>query len=175
MSTKLRPRLHPKRKKRKSQRQIWQKTWRYLYLRFIRLRGSTEAIARGLAVGVFAGMFPVFGLQMAVAVVLAAIVRANKIIAAAATWVSNPFTYLPLFAFNFQVGRWLLNSSEQSFSFEQIDTWQEITKFGANFGITLFLGCFIVGLVSGIATYFLALWLVPRLKKSRRSRRQHPL
>lgn len=118
MSTKFPPSLHPKRKKRKSQWQIWQKTWRYPYLRFIRLRGSTEAIARGLAVGVFAGMFPIFGFQMAIAVVLAAFVRGNKIVAAAATWVSNPLSYLPLFAFNFQVGRWLLGSSEHSFSFE---------------------------------------------------------
>jgi hypothetical protein len=88
----------------------WKRWLRYLYLRLLRLQSSPKEIARGLAVGVFAGCFPIFGFQTLAALVLAVPFRGNKLAAAAGTWVSNPFTYVPIYAFNYQVGEWLLGS-----------------------------------------------------------------
>jgi uncharacterized protein len=70
--------------------------------------GSHGQRARGLAVGLFSGCFPFFGLQIVLSVALASMVRGNHLLAAAGTWVSNPFTYLPLYWFNYQVGCWLI-------------------------------------------------------------------
>ncbi|MFS8808493.1 DUF2062 domain-containing protein, partial [Synechococcus sp. R6-10] len=81
----------------------WKRWLRYLYLRLLRLQSSPKEIARGLAVGVFAGCFPIFGFQTLAALVLAVPFRGNKLAAAAGTWVSNPFTYVPIYAFNYQV------------------------------------------------------------------------
>lgn len=149
----------------------WKRRGRYFYLRFIRLQGSPTAIARGLSVGAFAGMFPIFGFQILFGVFLAACVRGNKLTAAAATWISNPFTYLPLFAFNFHVGQWLLQAKE--FEFEQLQklNWQELIALGPGFIATWFTGCFVMGCIAAIIGYFLGLWLISHLRQNHRSQR----
>lgn len=147
----------------------WQRRCRYFYLRFVRLRGSPEAIARGAAAGIFAGLFPLIATQMAVAILLAALIRGNKIVAATATWVSNPLTAVPIYAFNYQVGKWLLSSNDQSFSSQSLESWQEMTQLGTEFLIDLLVGCFVVGSFSAVSSYFLCLWLVRRVRHSRKS------
>lgn len=163
------PTLTPYRR-RKRFRHRWQRSLHYFYLRFLRLRGSPENIAKGLAAGVFAGLFPLIATQSVVAILIAASIRGNKIVAAAATWISNPFTALPIYAFNFQVGRWLLGSSDRSFSIKNLDSWQEMSQLGTGFLVDLFLGCFVVASICSVATYFLGLRFVRRLRK-KRSRR----
>ena len=132
---------------------------RYLYWRFIRMRGTPEYIARGLAVGVFAGLFPIFGVQTLVGVALATLVRGHKIAAAAGTWVSNPLTYLPIYAINFQVGRWLLNC-QKDFVPESIFSFSELMQHGTQFVTSLFLGCLVMGIIGGILSYFMGLKLI---------------
>ncbi|MGK7877854.1 MAG: DUF2062 domain-containing protein [Xenococcaceae cyanobacterium] len=151
----------------------WLRRWRYLYMRFLRLRGTPRAIARGLAIGVFAGFFPLFGFQIIIGVVLAALLRSNKFAAAASTWISNPLTYVPIFVFNFKVGQLLLGSNELSVA--EID-WQslpELMKLGSAFIWTLFIGCFVVGFIAAFCTYLLSLRLIIRWRKSRQSWYRH--
>ena len=153
-------------------RSDWRRRLRYFYLRFIRLRGSPEAIARGLAVGVFAGWFPLFGLQILLGIALAALVRGNKLIAAAGTWVSNPFTYIPIYLFNFRVGQWLLQSRDWQFSQDSLLSLRGILSLGDEFILILFLGCLVVGLGFGIVSYFMGLWLTYRLRDRHRIERK---
>ncbi|MGB7312113.1 MAG: DUF2062 domain-containing protein, partial [Nodosilinea sp.] len=101
----------PKPAMRKTTQPQWRRQIRYVYLRFLRLQGTPEQLARGLASGVFSGCFPLFGFQIVLGIAAATVLRGNRIMAAAATWVSNPFTYVPIFAFNYQVGLWLVGGS----------------------------------------------------------------
>ena len=158
-----------KRRRKRPQHQ-WQRRWRYFYLHFLRLRGTPEAIARGAAAGVFAGWFPLIATQMAVAILFAALIRGNKIVAAAATWVSNPLTSIPIYAFNFHVGRWLLRSHDQSFSGESLQSWEAMTQLGTEFLADLLVGCLVVGSICAVISYFLCLWLVRRVRHSRNSK-----
>lgn len=48
----------------KSLQKLWRQGGKYFYRRFIHRQGKPEYLARGLAVGVFTGWFPFFGLQM---------------------------------------------------------------------------------------------------------------
>jgi hypothetical protein len=136
------------------------------------LNGHPKEIARGIASGVFAGWFPWMGLQIIIAVFFALLIRGNKIAAAAATWVSNPLTYVPIFGFNYKVGEWLLgswNSTITEQSFEQ--SWQSfdaMMQLGWSFVITLFFGSFIVGFVMATISYFLSLRLIYRWRNRRR-------
>ncbi|BBA78788.1 hypothetical protein RGRSB_0169 [cyanobacterium endosymbiont of Rhopalodia gibberula] len=136
---------------------------RYLYLRFRRLRGTPHSIARGLACGVFAGCFPLFGLQTIIGVLLAVICRGNKFAAAIGTWISNPLTYVPVFAFNYKVGKFLLLGFQNTIL--QIDlqqnwqSWSTFMESGFDFIYTLFLGCLIVGTFCSFIGYFLSLKL----------------
>ncbi|MEB3340196.1 DUF2062 domain-containing protein [Okeania sp.] len=141
----------------------------YLYWRFIRMRETPEYIARGLAVGVFAGLFPIFGFQTIVGVALATLFRGHKVVAAVGTWVSNPLTYLPIYAINFQVGQWLLKSQEQ-FVPASILSFSELIQYGTKFVTSLFLGCLVMGIISGIFSYFVGLKLIHFWRSDRRKK-----
>ncbi|MCT0248017.1 DUF2062 domain-containing protein [Synechococcus sp. CS-205] len=106
--------------------------------------GSPAQRARGLAAGVFCGCFPFFGLQTLLGVALASLVRGNHLLAAAGTWISNPFTYVPLFWFNYQLGTWLLGPGHGWPSMailKQHGFWE----LGWSFTSRLILGSTIVG------------------------------
>ncbi|MEN9229640.1 MAG: DUF2062 domain-containing protein [Thermostichus sp. DG02_5_bins_236] len=146
----------------------WKRGLRYLYLRLLRLQSSPKEIARGLAVGVFAGCFPIFGFQTLAALVLAVPFRGNKLVAAAGTWVSNPFTYVPIYAFNYQVGEWLLGSQSSIATTELVaTTWKHWMQWSMEVSGTLFVGCAFVGLWGSLISYFLGLWLVQRIRHRR--------
>lgn len=140
----------------------------YVYLRLSRLRATPEAIARGLAAGVFAGLFPLIATQTIIAILLATAIRGNKIVAAAATWISNPLTAVPLYAFNFQVGRWILGSDDRTFESESFNSWEAMRELGTEFLADLLLGCLVVASVAAVASYFLGLWLASRLRSRKR-------
>ncbi|WP_225875228.1 DUF2062 domain-containing protein [[Limnothrix rosea] IAM M-220] len=128
----------------------WVKYW---YLKIRRQEGTSEAIARGWACGVFAGCFPLFGLQTLLGLFLATIIRGNKFTAAAGTWISNPFTYVPIYYFNFRVGEVVLQQ-RSDFSVAQLESWAEMGVAGVSFITTLFAGCTVVGMTLGISAYF---------------------
>ncbi|MDJ0508491.1 MAG: DUF2062 domain-containing protein [Crocosphaera sp.] len=156
--------------KAKRHRSRIRRSWRYFYLRFLRLRGTPGYISRGLACGVFAGCFPLFGLQTIIGVLLAVIFRGHKLAAAAGTWISNPLTYVPIFAFNYKMGELLLGLGSQETPVSLPDDWQswsELKASGLVFLITLFVGCFLVGLLSSIVAYIMSVQFFSRWHKNR--------
>ncbi|MGL5058893.1 MAG: DUF2062 domain-containing protein [Microcoleus sp.] len=155
-------------------RRNWMRWWRYYYKRFLRLRGTPESIARGFAAGVFTGMFPIFGLQIVAGVALATLLRGNKILAAAATWISNPVTNLPICILNFQVGRWVLGS-DRAFNPQNITSADRLLEFGTEFAIELLVGSCAVAAVCAVGSYFLALRAIRRARKRRKFLRSQKL
>lgn len=150
----------------------WQQQTNRFFHRLINLQDTSERIARGLAAGVFAGLFPLFGFQIIIGVFLASLLRGNKLMAAAGTWVSNPLTYVPIYAFNFQVGRWLLGTkNDWSFAADGIGSWQELMQLGTEFTTSLFLGCFVVGLVCAAISYY-PCWRLVRYLRQQSVRKQ---
>ncbi len=143
----------------------WERVCRYFYLRFIRLRATPEHIARGFAFGVFWGMFPLPGVQMAIAIVTAAIFRGSKIAAAAGTWLSNPLTTLPLTAFNFHVGQSALGREWEDLPTEQLDSLQGVLELGGDFITSYLLGCLIVGAAFGIVSYLVGIPVIDRVQQ----------
>ncbi|MGK7888207.1 MAG: DUF2062 domain-containing protein [Leptolyngbyaceae cyanobacterium] len=170
----------------RSPQNVWQRRLRYFYLRFVRLRGGAEAIARGIAAGVFAGWFPLFGFQTIMGIALATLLKGNKLMAVAATWVSNPFTYVPIYYFNFRVGQHLLagvgveaelpewSVLQDILTESGWDAFSQLAAFGGIVSAALFWGCFSVGLVSAIAAYFLGLWFVQRRRDRPKMQRDRP-
>lgn len=163
------------RPKRPSKRYILrQKPWlkrrfRLIYLKLLRLRGKPEAVAKGLAVGVFAGCFPFFGLQSVLGIILATIFRASRVAAVAATWISNPLTYVPIFVFNYKIGR-LVWGTKDTQLFLDLKSFTAFRELGPTFATTLLTGCFIVGLILAFITYFYSLAILERFKTRRHSK-----
>ncbi|MEM6254419.1 MAG: DUF2062 domain-containing protein [Cyanobacteria bacterium P01_D01_bin.156] len=147
-----------------------QRLVRYIYIRFIRLRSHPQAIARGLAAGVFAGSYPLFGLQTILGVAIAAAIGGNKIIAAAGTWISNPLTYVPMYAFNYQIGRWLLGQPIETNLINRSP--KEWMSLGLDITLALMVGSTIVGIILATISYYSGLYLAHRVKTTR-SRESH--
>ena len=123
--------------------------------------GSPGERARGLAAGVFCGCFPFFGLQMMLSVGLASLVRGNRLLAAAGTLVSNPFTYVPLYWFNYTLGCWVLGPASGTTALEGVNRsnlWNQSWDFSQR----ILLGSALVGALLALLLGLLAFTLYGR-------------
>lgn len=145
------------------------------------LRGAPTAIARGAAIGVFVAFTPLQGLQMIVAVALATFCNANRIIAAALVWITNPLTIVPLYLFCYWVGsrfwagpplgkvRTVLQRAVAGLA--RLDFWEVYDQFiafltvGRDILIPLTIGGLLVGGVLAVPAYFIVLLLVKQLRR----------
>ena len=127
--------------------------------------GSLSQRALGFGVGIFSGCFPFFGLQTLMGVFLAKILKGNSILAAVGTWVSNPFTYLPLYYFNYRVGSFLLNKDQHLVDFTHITT-SELWSQGWYLSSRLIIGSIYVGLVTGIVGGFCLYFSIKKLSNT---------
>ena len=125
---------------------------------FLKQKGSPLFNAKGIAVGVFCGCFPFFGFQTLLGIFLAKAAKGNLFLAAIGTWISNPFTYIPLYFFNYKVGSLLLKKSPDII-FDKNLMVDEIWEKGSFFSSRLILGSALVGLllasISGIIVFLL--------------------
>ena len=120
--------------------------------------GSPYFNAKGMAVGVFSGCFPFFGFQTLLGIFFARLINGNLILAAIGTWISNPFTYLPLYIFNFKIGSLFFKNQSESISFDELigsDLWSQ----GWIFTSRLLIGSFLVGLFLALLIGFLTFYL----------------
>ena len=111
--------------------------------------GSPSQRALGFGVGIFSGCFPFFGLQTLMGVFIATIFKGNSILAAVGTWISNPFTYVPLYYFNYRLGSLILNKNKNIVDFSHITT-NELWSQGWDLSSRLIMGSICMGLLTGI-------------------------
>ena len=124
--------------------------------------GTPGERARGLAAGIFCGCFPLFGLQTLLGIALATVLRGNHLLAAAGTWISNPFTYVPLYWFNYQLGCRLLGDG-RSWPGGAPLSHGAVWQLGGQVASRLLLGSSLVGLASAsLLGWGYWLWLARR-------------
>ena len=121
-------------------------------------KGLPSQRALGLAVGIFSGCFPFFGLQTLMGVSLAKILKGNSILAAVGTWISNPFTYVPLYYFNYRLGSLILNKNKNIVDFSHITTnelWYQGWYLSSRLILCSICMGLLTGVVCGLGLYFL--------------------
>ncbi|HEY9623344.1 MAG TPA: DUF2062 domain-containing protein [Crinalium sp.] len=143
----------------------WKRSLRYVWLRFLRLRATPDEISRGFAFGVFWGMFPLPGLQMAIAILTAAVFRSSKLAAAAGTWLTNPLTTLPITALNFHIGQTVLGRELSDLPFNDVRSLNDFFQLGGDVITSYLMGCLITGTVAAVLSYFLGLPLVAATRR----------
>ena len=120
--------------------------------------GSAFFNAKGLAIGVFSGCFPFFGFQTLIGVFLAKLFKGNIVLAVIGTWISNPFTYIPLYYFNYKVGSIFFNNSPNKI-IEKNLVIDDLWKQGSIFSLRLLLGSscvgFLLALIAGSIVFFI--------------------
>ena len=125
--------------------------------------GSPYFNAKGVAAGVFSGCFPFFGFQILLGLFLARIARGNLILASIGTWISNPFTYVPLYYFNYRVGSIFFKTPTDTFTDKNLlvnDLWKQ----GSIFSLRLILGSSLVGLFFALISGFFV-FLLYKIKR----------
>tara|TARA_B100000965_G_scaffold152284_1_gene126589 strand:- start:1839 stop:2291 length:453 start_codon:yes stop_codon:yes gene_type:complete len=125
---------------------------------FLKQDGSPFFNAKGIAVGVFCGCFPFFGFQTLLGLFLAKVANGNLFLAAIGTWISNPFTYVPLYFLNYKVGSFFLQNSPDIILDKNVMI-EELWEQGSVFSLRLILGSALVGLllasISGVIVFLL--------------------
>jgi uncharacterized protein (DUF2062 family) len=131
-------------------------------IRLARIKSHADSVARGLALGVFIGFTPTFGLQIFLALALAYLLRQNKLATFIGVWVTNPLTAPLIYGLEYEVGRILLGM-QGVYAFDFHLSWH----LGARVFGPLLLGSVVLGLPSAIIAYALGLRFVPVLRNSR--------
>ena len=134
-------------------------------VRFVRMRGLPEEIAKGVALGIFIGMTPTFGFQMAIAIFFAYLLRKNRLAAILGVWVTNPVTAPVIYAIEYEIGRILLDVKRARLPADF--TWEAYANLGWDIMYPLWVGGLITGVVLGTLSYFITLRIVPFVKSWR--------
>jgi uncharacterized protein (DUF2062 family) len=147
-------------------------------LKLLAIRDTPEAIAGGVAIGIFFGFTPLFGLKTALAVLFAWLTGSNilaAVIAGALHDIILPFMPM-IYRWEYDVGFWLLSQPHHwPPSLVRVrlrwegHSWHDWTTF-FTVGKPLLIGSFVVGAPFTIAAYLISRGVVHRHQVKRAAR-----
>jgi uncharacterized protein (DUF2062 family) len=143
--------------------------FREFFDRVKNLEGDPHFVAMGLAIGVFIGITPTIPFHTVLAVSLAIFLRGSKAAAALGVWCSNPVT-APIFYWgSYKVGMYLLgNPAPFDVKYESI---LELLNLGMDVTIAMIAGGLILGMLPGIATYFITRKVIATIRLRKASKK----
>lgn len=129
---------------------------------------NRHSIARGLALGLFAGFILPLG-QIVLAVLFAAPFRANVLVASAATLVTNPLTFPPIYYAAYRTGSFLLGKfASQGVTPDAPGMWTSLSAAS----LSTFVGLMSFAILSSLLA-FVAVHVLWRLSLLWRWHRRH--
>lgn len=144
------------------------------YLKLARQDGSPEFIAKGCAIGLFIGFFMPFGCQLVVAIPLAFMLKASKLLSAAFTLVTNPYTITFIYPLQCMLGGLLIGEPlsygalcESFRGLLKEPSFKELFDLGSDIVIPFFVGGTFLAVVSSASGYFVSLRMVRRYRERR--------
>jgi len=96
-------------RKRHRHKLSWRRRGKILLLELLGREEPIERVAAAIALGVAIGLSPFLGLHLVLVIGLATLLGLNRIDAALGTLVGNPWTFPPVFALGYRLGRALLH------------------------------------------------------------------
>lgn len=168
----------------------WYRATRYVMHRLRRLPDPAHRISRGIAFGIFVTFTPLFGLHIALAMLLSLMFRGNLLASVLATFVGNPLTFPLIAGVSLHLGSLFLGLPQrdvrlsqvvESFSRASGDIWHNVlaifTDRQAEWGgLALFfdrvflpylVGGILPGLAAAIAAYALSRPVITAYQKRR--------
>lgn len=146
----------------------WLKPFAHLFTHPTLWHLNRRSVPRALAIGFFTAFIIPLG-QFALAALIAVVMRANVPMAAAATLISNPLTFPPIYFAAYKIGIFLLPKSSAGVG----DVVQSLGATLLNVSGPTALGLLIFAVVSCILGYIAGtVWW--RIRLLRRWRRRHP-
>ena len=111
---------------------------------------NRRSVAGAMGIGVFLALLPFPG-QMVMAAAAAIWLRINLPLAVATVWITNPFTFTPIFYFNYKVGTWILGIEYQRFTFQLSLEW--LMRETGTVWKPLLIGSLFVAALLGLSVY----------------------
>lgn len=145
---------------------------RGLWTKLIGLKDSPHAIAGGVAIGVFVGFTPLWGVKTLLSLGLAYLLRCNPIAAVIAVSLHDVLTpFAPVFMrWQYDLGFWLLNNHHfpPSLDVHSKIHLGEMLKWTTFFhvGLPLLIGSLFFSAPGAVIAYFLTLGIMLRRKDS---------
>src|SRR5438105_9972888 len=153
--------------------------------KLLALRDTPHAVAGGVGIGIFFSFTPLLGLRIVIAVLVAWLCRCSKAAAIIAVNIHEVVFFLwPLvWAFEYQLGYWLLNGHKfpakgRMRELMRLQTWPHRKDLGAAFRNLChklrelwpdyqawLLGSLIIGIPIGVVCYFLTLKIIERYQQ----------
>ncbi|RKY28886.1 MAG: septum formation protein Maf [Planctomycetota bacterium] len=143
---------------------------RFFYRRFIKpvvtAHDTPHAVALGMAVGMFVALTPTIGIQMIIAAFICTLLGANRLVAVAMVWLSNPLTAAPIYWFDHYLGIQILGGADvemwvisEKISQVGLTDWWAITKvLTGDIFWPMMIGGAVFGLALAVPLYPVALW-----------------
>ncbi len=148
----------------------------------LHLDEEPSRLAMGMAVGVFIGLTPLYGLHTLIALAVAFVFRLNKVATITGAWLNLPWFAPFVYGFCLKLGEGILSGDFTWFSFGELAEvagsylrasprehadyfWQLLWDMLFVASKPLFIGTTVVGLVAGIVTYFLTLEAVREVRR----------
>lgn len=139
------------------------RVFRYAYLKIVRANDSPPKIAFGVAIGVFLGIFPTFGVGLVLAYILAVIFRVNKAAAVVGGLIMNPVTTPFFWGVSALIGAYLIGGDTQVI-LNELKSGKIFKVMGESF-IAYLIGSLVISLFFAAIGYFVTLEILKRHKK----------
>ncbi len=165
---------------------LWERLKRVIVNRILGVNDTPHRIAWGVFLGFVVAFSPTVGLQMALFVAVATLLRANKVSGLPVVWLTNPVTLVPVYYACWRVGAFVLGTDDDVARGERIIAdlvgaetgwewgrlfdvafWEQIGRTLVDLGAELWLGGFIVGAGLGAVFYPITIWAVRFYRRAR--------
>jgi uncharacterized protein (DUF2062 family) len=154
--------------KLRDQLRVWSSP-RLLLRQILMLDDSPHSIALGTTVGMFIGLTPTVGIQMALvmlfALLTAPLFKFNRVAAILTVYISNPLTMIPMYWFNYRVGTLFVAGDVDREAFNQVRDWGTLLELLVEVGWPLVVGSLVVASVGALVTYPLIRWLLHAIRQ----------
>jgi len=138
------------------------------YETFLSLKGAPDALAAGLALGIFVGVTPTIPFHTAIILLLALPLRLNITAAYLGSWIiSNPVTIPILYASQYELGRVLLGMQHPPIVFAGCSL-EEIVIMGGKILFPLQIGGILMAPFIAVPAYFVSYHLIRVLRARER-------
>jgi hypothetical protein len=163
----------------KQLREGWRRAATFLSHRVLHVDDTPHRIALGVAIGFFIAWTPLVGGHMVLALILCALLRANKVAGVSFVWVCNPLTMGPIYYSSYRIGCTLLPGMAAEchgrwrqvihhLRDESVPIWTRVHELGSlsrDVLTPLVLGCVVAGLVMAGLAYWVTFTSVSRHRR----------
>lgn len=152
---------------------------RHLITQFKKLQGDPHYIATGMAIGVGVAITPTIPFHTIIAIALAIVLRGSKPAAAIGVWFSNPVTIPIFYIASYEVGMILMGSPDPQAHLvaDLLHTLESNLPFSEKCVLlinflkeemevfyAMLIGGFVLSIPPGIASYFITLKIIMRMR-----------